>query len=915
MMCGWVSVVVAAPPEGLDLTPDRVFENADPGEVVGRLSTQDSDEEEILTFSLVEGEGDDDNSHFLIKGDRVRTASSFDYEEASTRSIRVRVSDSKGSSYEEVINVVVEDLNENDISSLVRPNILLYIADDMGIGDCSAYLGRSLMPNSPRLKVTTNTPNLAALASDGLTFTDAHVASSGCTLSRYSLMTGRHGWRGRLKHGPTGGWSSGSLLDGERTIAEMMARGGYRTAFIGKWHLGILLAKKDGTPAKVSYSAGGWDQIHLGFEPDGSGYVNNVLDGPLHHGFDFFYGMIENYSPTAGGQLKAFIRNNAIQGVPVWREGGGFRGPVVSEWDQQRVGETYADVALRLLDETVDGQDDAKPFFTVIMPNANHAPHNPAPEITVGGITHKLRGESRRTNGGRAGYHVREDLVLENDIIVGALRKRLSELLDPRTGRPMIESTLFVFSSDNGVDRYNDVARAGLSDYKTSILEGGHRVPFIASWPDSGMPRGGLSRVCFGLQDMFATLAEFARIPLERGEAGDSHSMAEALLRVKPDEEIVRPTPLVTHDDSFPPPWLPDVPDLVPGGAALAIRAGAKVLIADDSLVNHSHKKEPGIGAVSPVLYHDLDHDLGQTENLVDSLEHEMEIDLLAQKLLRIHNRGYTRQMSAPLKGTARTLFEDDGSIGLTNAIDGAVGFEFRVGPEIYWVDQLGMWDDAAEDKAGGDAPTFGTPDGVVSEHIIRLFDAVSKEEIADVTARPGEGRLAGEFRMFDLEKSVILSPGVSYVITMSTTVGDGDLLHDFKGMWGMPALPSGGIVIEKAVFSDRDGDFPDDFHIDLEETHEDSLRYRAFVGPTLFISPLIAKNTLEVSSDHNEILLKVVGGRGLKCEFQYSIDLIGWEPVGGEILGKEGTAVLKLPFGLRSNGYYRARFSENETF
>ncbi|MEC8791324.1 MAG: sulfatase-like hydrolase/transferase, partial [Verrucomicrobiota bacterium] len=80
------------------------------------------------------------------------------------------------------------------------PNIVLFMVDDMGIGDCSAYLGLKLMPSSSPITQTLKTPNIEEFAQDGMIFTDAHAPASMCSSTRYSLLTGRLSHRSYLKN-------------------------------------------------------------------------------------------------------------------------------------------------------------------------------------------------------------------------------------------------------------------------------------------------------------------------------------------------------------------------------------------------------------------------------------------------------------------------------------------------------------------------------------------------------------------------------------------------------------------------------------------------------------------------------------------------------------------------------------------
>ncbi len=90
-----------------------------------------------------------------------------------------------------------------------HPNVLILYADDLGYGDLSCYNATSKIP----------TPHLDKLASQGMTFTDAHSGSSVCTPTRYGLLTGRYAWRTRLQRGVFGGTDDPPLIAAERLTA------------------------------------------------------------------------------------------------------------------------------------------------------------------------------------------------------------------------------------------------------------------------------------------------------------------------------------------------------------------------------------------------------------------------------------------------------------------------------------------------------------------------------------------------------------------------------------------------------------------------------------------------------------------------------------------------------------------------
>ena len=118
-----------------------------------------------------------------------------------------------------------------------KPNIIVFLSDDMGYGDPQCLNPDSKIP----------TPNIDRLAMQGMTFTDAHTASSICTPSRYGLLTGRYCWRSRVPTGIVWNWDLPLIENDRLTIPRMLKQHGYATACIGKWHLGMDWPLKDGS--------------------------------------------------------------------------------------------------------------------------------------------------------------------------------------------------------------------------------------------------------------------------------------------------------------------------------------------------------------------------------------------------------------------------------------------------------------------------------------------------------------------------------------------------------------------------------------------------------------------------------------------------------------------------------------------
>src|SRR6185503_559152 len=161
-----------------------------------------------------------------------------------------------------------------------RPNIVVILADDMGHGFVSCLY--------PESKI--QTPNIDRLAHEGITFTDAHSGSAVCSPTRYGLLTGRYAWRTHLKSGVLKPYDP-PLIEADRlTWPAFLKQNGYRTACIGKWHLG-------------------WDWPRQGAnDPD---FTKPIANGPITRGFDYYFGThVPNQPPYC------FIENDRTVGQP-----------------------------------------------------------------------------------------------------------------------------------------------------------------------------------------------------------------------------------------------------------------------------------------------------------------------------------------------------------------------------------------------------------------------------------------------------------------------------------------------------------------------------------------------------------------------------------------------------------------------
>ncbi len=393
------------------------------------------------------------------------------------------------------------------------PNVLILYADDLGFGDLGCYNTKSKIP----------TPNLDRLAKQGMRFTDGHSSSGICTPSRYALLTGRHHWRDF--HGIVTALG-GSVFKPERTtMPEMLKSKGYQTAAIGKWHLGWDwdAIKKDG--AKPNGGSKGKNKRKT-WGPEAFDWTKEIPDGPLAHGFDYYFGdTVINFPPYC------WIENNKVKTVPdtmmntsKWKKIKEGRwecrpGPMASDWDPYQNIPTTTKKGVEFIHSAAKTDD---PFFLYFAFPAPHAPIIP---------NDKFDGKSEAGPYG--------DFVVETDDACGQLLRALEE-----SGQS--DNTIVVFTADNGPEKYA-YARDEKFDHwsaepfrglKRDIYEGGHHVPFIIKWP--GLTTAGKTSTALVSQiDLMATIAAAVGFELPDDCGEDSHNL---LPLIKGDTESVRTT-------------------------------------------------------------------------------------------------------------------------------------------------------------------------------------------------------------------------------------------------------------------------------------------------------------------------------------------------------------------------------------
>ena len=367
-----------------------------------------------------------------------------------------------------------------------NPNVIFVLADDLGIGDIS--------PTNPDCQI--KTPNLRAMAEQGLTFLDAHSSSSVCTPTRYGLLTGRYNWRSRLEKGVLGG-SSKHLIPAEReTVAHLLHRAGYHSKMIGKWHLG-------------------WDWAKT--EVDGKqkiDFTKPVANGPNINGFDNYYGHCGSLDMAP----YVWVDTGKVTALPEREEGvtreedryGWYRkGPISPDFKIDEVLPNLFGKGIEYIKERAPEAKAGQPFFLYLPLPAPHTPIVPVPPFK-----------------GASEINPYADFVMQVDHHMG-------ELFAAIKAAGIDDNTIVIFSSDNGcspeanfelLKEHNHDPSAGFRGHKADIYEGGHRVPMIVRWPNKIKP-GRTTNTLACLTDFYATMREITGQPSIDQGGEDSFSL------------------------------------------------------------------------------------------------------------------------------------------------------------------------------------------------------------------------------------------------------------------------------------------------------------------------------------------------------------------------------------------------------
>ena len=474
------------------------------------------------------------------------------------------------------------------VSAERPPDVVVILCDDLGYGDVSPLNPASRIP----------TPSFHRLAREGMTFTDAHTPSAVCTPTRYGLLTGRYAWRSRLKKGVLGGYSEPLIEEDRATIADVAKAAGYRTAAVGKWHLGLGWQTEDGGPPQNA------DSYKQGVEHGAIDFGQRVTGGPAALGFDTSFLVpasldMPPYVYVRDGTAEE-LPTSAVESLPF---------PPFRRAGEASPSFAHVDTLDRIVKvaraEIAGAGDD--PLLLYVPLTSPHKPVMPHPRFE-----------------GAGGLGPYSDFVVQTDAAVGAILAAVDE-----AGRA--ENTVVIVTSDNGsfmrrldgdeTDHADDESvaayRAGthlpngpLRGTKADVWEAGHRVPLFVRWPGEAKA-GSVCSATVCLTDVLPTVAAAAGAGVPDGAGEDGVSLMPAVRG-----EVFDRGATVHHS----------------GSGMFAVREGRWKLVAGNG--SGGRERPAGKPFGRPFLLFDLQSDLAETTDVAS--EHPEVVERLTQTLRRI---------------------------------------------------------------------------------------------------------------------------------------------------------------------------------------------------------------------------------------------------------------------------------------
>lgn len=477
-------------------------------------------------------------------------------DEGESAVFRIAVSGASGSTTSYVDHIAIEASLTNyigqapaslpTVSSVRKPNVVVFYADDLGIGDISA---------SGYSTTKISTPNIDALAAQGMRFTDAHTAFATCAPSRYGVLAGSMPFRGKRFNGTFRLEQTPQFKAGQKSMGHLFQSAGYRTAHIGKTHLGGELYNGSGNVVSgMNLSTVDW---LLGIANGPTGYLgfdysfisHDGVQGPqyIYHENDFPvtgfayntntltwtwssatsqpYVLLQGGSPSnpGTGDIDLDPDGNGALSEILFDTGSQFIYYGYGDFDTTKTGEIYMQAAKNFIDDHMANHS-SEPFYLHYASQAVHIPHTP--DVDYFDEPVKLQEPTPHL-----------DMVREMDL-------QLKMLIDHLEAAGVADDTIIIFTSDNGGIRKSDNENSQLPPFapvghigsgpfrgnKTTPWEGGTMVPFIIRWGDgtpahSVIPPGTICEQVFSQMDLYPTFATLLDRPQAATQARDGYNV------------------------------------------------------------------------------------------------------------------------------------------------------------------------------------------------------------------------------------------------------------------------------------------------------------------------------------------------------------------------------------------------------
>ncbi len=364
-----------------------------------------------------------------------------------------------------------------EVPQTARPNLVFLLADDMGYGDLGCY-------GSPVIK----TPRLDQLAREGVRCTDCYAASPNCSPARAGALTGRMPYRVGMYDFMRANWPMHIQRD-ETTVAQLLQKAGYNTAFFGKWHL--------------------------------SGYFNDSRHTqPGDLGFDYWLANAKNFDQDP----KSLVRNGKPAG-PL----GGIACEVLSR------------EAIRWLKEDWDRD---KPFCLFIWFNEPHTPVRASDSFKEKYVDCEDEAAKIKYGGKDVRHGGSPKLKPTYFGCVSQLDHEIGRVLDTLDTMKLSDSTLVWFTSDNGPEHRPATSWGSPGDLhgaKGHMYDGGIRVPGIMRWPGR-IAAGSTTTEPINGTDIMPSFCAAAGVPMKSNKKIDGTNVLPALTGTG---KVERPTPML----------------------------------------------------------------------------------------------------------------------------------------------------------------------------------------------------------------------------------------------------------------------------------------------------------------------------------------------------------------------------------